>query len=170
VKSGARTALDANPAPQQLLPTLNGVLTHLMPPESYVVTCAALAGGADARLQVGAAGHPPLIYYTAASGQVSRVGVENLPLGLFASVEFATLEVQCAPGDMQVLYTDGMREIFQAGGAEFGVDGLGAVLRAHAASPLADCVAAMQAATRAWGPQTDDQMLLLLRYAPSGID
>ncbi|MGH9394145.1 MAG: SpoIIE family protein phosphatase, partial [Terriglobales bacterium] len=74
-------------------------------------------------------------------------------------------ELECAPGDMVALFTDGMTELFKPDQTEFGVEGLAAALAAHATRPLQECLGAMQAAARAWGPQTDDQTLLLLRCA-----
>jgi len=165
VKSGTRTALDANPSPADLLPTLNRVLTGLLPEESYV-TLASVAGNSDATLRFAAAGHPPMLHYRAASGTVAPLAVENFPLGMFGEAAFAALEVPCGPGDVVALFTDGLTEIFKPDQSEFGQEGLSAVLRAHASAPLGQCLAAMQAAARAWGPQTDDQTLLLLRCAP----
>ncbi|HWG38446.1 MAG TPA: PP2C family protein-serine/threonine phosphatase [Terriglobales bacterium] len=165
VKSGARTALDANPSPADVLPTLNRVLAGLLPEESYV-TLASVAGNCDATLRFAAAGHPPMLHYQAASGTVAPLTVENFPLGMFGEAVFAATEVRCAPGDIVALFTDGLTEIFKADRREFGQDGLSAVLKAHAAAPLTECVAAMQSAARAWGPQTDDQTLLLLRCLP----
>lgn len=165
VKSGARTALDANPSPADVLPTLNRVLAGLLPEESYV-TLASVAGNCDATLRFAAAGHPPMLHYQAASGTVVPLTVGNFPLGMFGEAAFTATEVRCAPGDIVALFTDGLTEIFKADQREFGQEGLSAVLRAHAGAPLKECVAAMQSAARAWGPQTDDQTLLLLRCLP----
>ena len=68
-----------------------------------------------------------------------------------------------APGDLLVLVTDGLTEVFDAGDREFGLEGLKRVLAASAAQPLDEIGRRLLAASRAHGRQMDDQTLLLIR-------
>lgn len=147
---------------ENLLPGLNDVLCELLPEESYV-TLAALMRGPGQGLRFVAAGHPPLLHFHAASGEVSQVGLENFPLGLFPGSNFRWAEVRAGAGDVLALYTDGLEEIFNGRGGEFGLEGLGTALRQNARRPLAEVAGALVGAARAHGAQTDDQTVLLVR-------
>lgn len=160
--AAAGSAANGSASSDGLLPGLNRVLCELLPPESYV-TFAALTPAAGGRLRYAAAGHPPLLHYRAAAGSITPVGVENFPLGMFADASFASVEVDCAPGDILAIFTDGLTEIFAHSGAEFGQEGLGRALSAAAGQPLTEAVAAVAAAAQKFGRQTDDQTLLLVR-------
>ncbi|MGH9474808.1 MAG: PP2C family protein-serine/threonine phosphatase [Terriglobales bacterium] len=162
VKSAVRTWLAARGGEcADLVPGLNAVLASLLPPESYVT--AAILMPSDGGLRYAAAGHPPLLHWHAATGEVTPIQVENFPLGMFAHASFASVPLVCAPGDVLALFTDGLVEIFDHGQREFGLDGLAAVLRQASQRPLPELVQTMTAAARSFGPQTDDQTLLLVR-------
>lgn len=163
VKSAARTWLSAHRDGQGgLLPGLNRTLVELLPAESFV-TFAALAATANGELRFVAAGHPPLLHYHAATASITQLRLENLPLGLFAEAEFSAATVACAPGDVLALYTDGMVEIFNSHNGEFGIEQLSVALAQAAVLPLVEAVDRLLATVRAFGPQTDDQTLLLAR-------
>lgn len=165
VKSAVRTWLAARGGREEgILPGLNRVLLELLPAESYV-TLAALILGPDGGLQYAAAGHPPLLHFHAANGEVTRHGADNFPLGLIGGATFATTPIHCAEGDVLAIFTDGLVEIFDRQRGEFGLEGLSASLRASARLPLPQAAEAITAAARAFGAQTDDQTVLLLRLA-----
>ncbi|MGH9413734.1 MAG: PP2C family protein-serine/threonine phosphatase [Terriglobales bacterium] len=165
VKSAVHTWLAARAGSEEgILPGLNRVLTELLPAESYV-TFAAITPAADGTLRYAAAGHPPLLHFHAASGEVSQHGAANFPLGLFADATFASVPVSCAEGDVLAIFTDGLVEIFDAHNQEFDLEGLSTALRQSVHLPLAQAVSAIMATARAFGAQTDDQTLLLLRFA-----
>ncbi|MGH9480871.1 MAG: PP2C family protein-serine/threonine phosphatase [Terriglobales bacterium] len=162
VKSAARTWLSARGGQDGLLPGLNRTLAELLPPENFV-TFAALSPVRHGELRLAAAGHPPLLHFHAASGQVSQLRLENFPLGLFPTAEFSSATLTCEPGDVLALYTDGIAEVFDAHGREFGDQSLETVLRQAAARPLPEAAEQIAAAARAFGAQTDDQTVLLVR-------
>jgi serine phosphatase RsbU (regulator of sigma subunit) len=164
VKSAARTwlATGVRDGGDGMLPSLNRVLLALLPPENYV-TFAALRSLPGGTLRFAAAGHPPLLHFHAADGAVTRHEMENFPLGLFPAVDFAAGQFTCAPGDTLALFTDGLTDVFDGHGREFGLEGLEAALAAAGRLPLPQARDAIVAAARAFGPQSDDQTLLLLR-------
>jgi serine phosphatase RsbU (regulator of sigma subunit) len=80
----------------------------------------------------------------------SRYGAESLP---------------CAPGDLFVLMTDGLTEVFDKADSQLGLEPLKDTICRHARRPLAELLDALIATARAHGEQTDDQTVLLVRYA-----
>lgn len=163
VKSAVHTAMRA-PAPERaLMAEVNQVLVELLPPEKFVTFAALFRIGADGPIGFLAAGQPPLLHYHAAERRVSRLAVENFPLGLFPADSFAAASLECAPGDVLALITDGCTEVFNAQGAEFGLEGAERALARSADQPLDQAAAALVAAVQSFGPQTDDQTVLLVR-------
>jgi sigma-B regulation protein RsbU (phosphoserine phosphatase) len=77
------------------------------------------------------AGHNPTLRVTI-DGKVSEIQPSGMVLGMKAGQGFRdTLEVestQVAPGDLFLLYTDGITEATNAQGEEFGIERLGEVL------------------------------------------
>lgn len=164
VKSAAHTWLRAHRGERDgLLSGLNQTLTDLLPPEKYVTFAGLAAPVGTGELRLAVAGHPPMLHFCARTGQVAEIAVENFPLGMFPGVTFAASTIACEPGDVLALYTDGMYEVCDAGGREFGVPGLCAALAEAVRYPLAEAATRMLEAAQAFGPQTDDQTLLLVR-------
>ena len=78
------------------------------------------------------AGHPPVLWYHAASGTWDMlhedtphaIAHEGLPIGLIADTEYSQTGVQLGEGDVLVLYTDGFAEATDPQGNELGYEGL----------------------------------------------
>lgn len=73
---------------------------------------------ANGRIEIANAGHPaPLIVK---DGKVDSVETSNLPLGLFCEEKFAVSEIQLAPGEGIVIYSDGVSEAADGSGSLYG--------------------------------------------------
>jgi len=68
------------------------------------------------------AGHPPLLLWRTATGNVSEVLQNGLLLGLFPEASYSVVELPVEPGDKAVLYTDGILETRSPSEQEFGLD------------------------------------------------
>ncbi len=161
VKSAARMQLSSAETTAALLEHLNSVLLPIKKPEMFV-TFAYLAWNGE-RLEYSTAGHPPILHYHAATQQISEVACSNLPLGMFAGQPFVSGSAQCAPDDLFLLVTDGVLEVTDARGEEFGLVGIKAVMAAHAGSPPGAILQAVLDATHHQGHAADDQSLLLVQ-------
>ena len=119
-------------------------------------------------MEYSTAAHPNILRYDARTGECSEIGCANLPLGLFAGQTFTKDTLECAPGDVLLLLTDGLLEIEDDGGKEFGVIGVKTVLTQHATKPLETIFQALLQSARRYGPTTDDQTILLVRCHSNG--
>jgi serine phosphatase RsbU (regulator of sigma subunit) len=144
-----------------LLESLNSVLYPITKPEMFV-TFAYLAWNGE-RLEYSLAGHPAILHYHAATGEISEVACSNLPLGMFDRQSFVSGRVECAPDDLFLLLTDGLIEVTDKQGEEFGLGGVKGVISAHATNPLVRISQALLAGARDHGRAADDQSLLLVR-------
>ena len=160
-KSAARMHLGSGGRVDDLLPRLHTVLQPLMKPNMFV-TMACLSQG-EHGLRYALAGHPPILHYHAESGDISELTVRSLPVGLLPDSRFETASVECAPGDLFVLLTDGLLEVANEAGEEFGIGGVKAVLQRHAGLPLTELKQALVEAARRQGTVVDDQSVVLVR-------
>ena len=95
---------------------------------------------------------------------VIRLEQGGPPVGLFRPAQYEQAQIQLAPGDLLLLYTDGLIEARSATKEEFGIERVEQVLSASASAPVDDIYANLIAAVRAWTPvQQDDITLVVIR-------
>jgi sigma-B regulation protein RsbU (phosphoserine phosphatase) len=95
----------------------------------------------DGRVELANAGHPAPLVLT--NGTVAPLEGSDLPVGMFATGEFAVKELHLNPGDGIVVYSDGVSEATDLHGAEYGTERIRSLVggrkMATASSLLADC-------------------------------
>ena len=109
-------------------------------------------------------GHnPPLLLR--ADGRIERLDSTTTVLGMFEEWECPTAEIEIGPGDVLLLYTDGITEAFSPAGEEFGEARLIETLRAcHDRCPKALIDAILGAAREfSQGALADDLTLIAAR-------
>jgi sigma-B regulation protein RsbU (phosphoserine phosphatase) len=87
-------------------------------------------------------------------------------MGLFEAWQCEIAEVQLAPGDTLVLYTDGVTEATNVEGKEFGESHLLDTLKSHAHLTVGPLLQAVVAAVQQFGggsEQQDDITLVIAR-------
>jgi hypothetical protein len=104
-----KTALDLDPEPRAVASLLNGALYRTGDRRAFMTLFYGLLDPETGELQFVCAGHPfPLL--RRAGGEIEELGEGTLPLGLRKSVEVSTGTVTIGPGDLLVLFTDGLPE------------------------------------------------------------
>lgn len=93
--------------PAALLAELNARLVKLLGHEGsgYFVTAACLKLEAG-RLEFAGAGHPPV--YLSGQGQLQMLESLAMPLGILEEQQFTLREFACAPGQVVMMYSDGL--------------------------------------------------------------
>jgi sigma-B regulation protein RsbU (phosphoserine phosphatase) len=113
------------------------------------------------------AGHPPP-FHLGAGGDVSFLEAGGLVLGPLADASYERGFVLVEPGDLLVLYTDGIIEARSRGGRdEYGVDRLVEVVRRYrlkSAPEIMDAVFADVKRFSDGGLASDDRTLVVVRY------
>ena len=146
----------------QLLTNLNTVLLDLKKPEMYV-TFAGLQFDGTSGLRFSVAGHLPILCYRSTSGVISELSTPQVPLAMFSDRAFTSETVVYAPGDLFVILTDGLTDVFDARDQEFGLERVKSIIQNNGAASLAIIEERLVAAVRGHGGQLDDQTLLLIR-------
>ena len=163
VKSATRMKLLMVAPLPMLLDDLNDALVPVRKPGMYV-TMACLRYDEEAGLAFSLAGHLPLLHYQAASGTIEERSSAHVPVAMFEGSRYSSVPVPCAPGDLFVLMTDGLTEVFDAADRQLGLDPLKETIRNNARLPLGELLDALIATARAHGERSDDQTALLVRY------
>jgi sigma-B regulation protein RsbU (phosphoserine phosphatase) len=116
------------------------------------------------RATVASAGHPPVLLRRV-NGTVEQLLLEAPPLGVRLPFQVAEAHLALGPGDVLVLYTDG---VFEARAEEeaFGMERLEQVVAEHgsgSAASLRDALLGSLAEFRAGAPLADDATIVVAR-------
>lgn len=171
LKASLRTELRGSRADADLGETLravNATLAPIVAPGMFATLAALRFEGAgpsrSPRIVRGAlAGHLPILRIDS-TGAVHELPNDHLPLALTDDEPYTSFHAECSPGDLLLLYTDGLTEAADASGSQFGHVRLGQIASARRGDDLEAIAGAMLEAVRAHAPEAlDDQTLLLVR-------
>jgi len=111
------------------------------------------------------AGHNPGFLYRAAADRFDSLDATGPLLGTLQTVSFKERTVEIAPGDVLVLYTDGVTEAMNGSQEFFGEERLQEVVRRKKAEPAALVVRGIWDAVREFrqGDQDDDLTIVVLK-------
>jgi phosphoserine phosphatase RsbU/P len=119
---------------------------------------------ADGYVEYVSAGHLPLLHLSA-SGVRSREAT-GVPLGMFCTTSFPICEMRLAPGESLFLYTDGLTEVLNAAGDEYGMRRAESLAGKHRTAEPEQILNACLAEIENFAPgarRMDDMTLLVLQ-------
>jgi len=112
-----------NDKPSEVLAALNEAMLRQLPEDRFcTAACVRLEpqdGSAGVGVDVSRAGHPPPLLVRS-DGTVEEVGCSGKVLGVFPDAELRDTSLRLMPGEVLVLYTDGVTEARSPDGAFFG--------------------------------------------------
>ena len=165
-----RMQIDQKASPAAILSNVNNSLYQdLENAETFITSCVAHLDASTGRLSYANAGHTEIIWWRAAHGTHQALGVTGMPLGIDLSTPLTEAEIALRPGDVVLLYTDGITEAANAAGELFGMQRLTALLAAHATAPAEDILQTIVEAIegfQAGTPLSDDATLIVLKAQP----
>ncbi|MBF0253700.1 MAG: SpoIIE family protein phosphatase, partial [Candidatus Omnitrophica bacterium] len=112
------------------------------------------------------AGHFPPLLLSSETGRFSELGAGGLPAGIMAGQTYTEEVVPFKSGDVLVMYTDGIIEAMNTGGAMFGVDRLMNLILARKRESAKQILDGMEAEVRLFSgeaPQHDDMTILVVK-------
>ncbi|CAN5606360.1 SpoIIE family protein phosphatase [soil metagenome] len=156
-------ALAAEPDPGRAVTRLNRRFCEANLQDDFITFLLVILEADTGRLSLVRAGHClPLV--RRADGRVETIGEEpsGPPLGIHAWQVFEAAEAVIGPGEVVVLYTDGISEAFAPGGQAFGTDRISSTIADAPAGVAAIGEAILQAVERhiAGAPPSDDIALI----------
>lgn len=115
------------------------------------------------------AGHNWPLWVHAQTGQVTLLKAKGIVLGAFEQVDMEQKEIQLAPGDLIIFYTDGITEAMNAEHQLFGMDRLETLVMSNPqtrAQQVIDTVVEAVEEFTGGTPQSDDFTLLVIKWRP----
>jgi serine phosphatase RsbU (regulator of sigma subunit) len=150
---------------EEICRQVSRLLYQRTPPAKYATSFVASVELASGRLRYTNAGHNPALVVRA-GGAIERLGSTGVPLGMLPEAPFGAKEVELAPGDLFVAYTDGIVEACDPKDEEYGLERMEAVCRDERAKSLAEIATALDRSVERFArgvPYGDDRTLVLLR-------
>lgn len=107
-RSLLHAAADVTHSPAEILTRVNDLLFADTPTKMFVTCFIALLDPVSGKLCFSNAGHD--LPYRHSKGQVQELYARGMPLGLFPGSQYDEHEIQLAPGESLLFYSDGMVE------------------------------------------------------------
>jgi serine phosphatase RsbU (regulator of sigma subunit) len=158
-------------APADLVAQLNRLTTGTMEAHRFATVFFAHFDGPTGVLRYVSAGHPPALVVSG-NGTPRELGATAQAIGWTPDLRPADTAVKLEPGDLLVIYSDGITETCDAGGEEFGAARLGRLASAHRdAAPEAIVQALLREVEEFSGstPAADDRTLVVAQVLPSSF-
>jgi predicted ATPase len=158
---------DGHVDPVEILTRVNAHLLTETRADLFITLFYGLLDPAEGVLCYANAGHPPPLIAAAGEPQVRSLAPTGLVLGVELDVEWRQECAQLAPGDLLLLYTDGVTEADDGTGSFFDTERLIDALRACGAGAAGSVVDGVLTAVRSFvgaAPQADDITLLALAW------
>ena len=159
-----RTLAPRRRRPAELLKALNEALIERRVESRYVALCVILWDPATGQIVMANAGAlPPMI---CRGHEILKMRVEGVPLGLLDSREYEEVPFQTAPGDLLVLYSDGITDHINTAGVEYGRGRLAQVVRSHCSKPAGEVIREIFADVDRFATSAfDDQTVFVMKVA-----
>lgn len=121
-----RTLNEYNLYPRELLIKSNKLLFHYIEKNSFITSIALRINKSSNTFHISRAGHLPILKYDAQNGSIMQVQPRGMALGITGGNIFdnniAEEISNYKPGDVFLLFTDGITEARNARGEEFGIN------------------------------------------------
>ncbi|TNF74849.1 MAG: FHA domain-containing protein [Acidobacteria bacterium] len=135
------------------------------PPAKYATSFLAVLEPKTGEITYTNAGHNPALIVRA-DGKVEELGPTGLPIGLMEDGNYTEGKTKLGPGDLLVLYTDGITEATDPEDEEYGLERLTAVCKKHRKKPLDELANEIDADLDGFAqgvPYADDRTLVMAR-------
>ncbi len=121
--------------PDQVLRQANEMIISEQRSRMFATTFIGYLSLRSGELRYACGGHNPALWYHAAEGTVDYVTAQGVAVGIFKGADFDLARLRLLPGDVFVLYTDGITEVLNQDEEEFGEERLEKLIQQHHALP-----------------------------------
>jgi phosphoserine phosphatase RsbU/P len=160
--------LEGSDPPDHICEQVGTLLFRRTPPEKYATAFLGILDPATGRLRWTNAGHNPGLLLRS-RGDEEWLKANGVPLGLLPGARYREGDLTMAPGDVLVLYTDGITEALNPEDEEFGEARLLEAARLHSGLPVRDMAASIERTLDAFArgvPFHDDRTIVIVRRTP----
>ena len=148
----------------------NRLLYRSTTPEKFATLFYCVLDTREHRICYCNAGHEHPLLLTAAGEVRTLADIGGIPIGMIEDVSYDLGRAELAPGELLVIYSDGVTDMANSVDEPFGTGALVATIRDHARAPAADIAAAVVAAVRRHAegePPFDDVTIMVVKRDPA---
>ena len=163
-QASIRTLIQWETDPATLMSRLNEVMKENSPPNKYITVFYGELDTANNTLEYVNAGHNPPIFLS--QGNTSLLDACGPVVGILQQAKFESKTLSLGPGDMVLLYTDGVTECLSPEDQEFGEDGVIQFLKQNPDLNMEDLATMLETRVKEFthgAPPLDDSTLVLLK-------
>jgi len=161
-KSAAHTAFSIDPRLDFMLNLCNKTL-FAMKNRSMFLTVAALQFSKDTCGRFTVAGHMPVLQFHAADKHVNTLSIRQIPVSVKNDFTFSSKPMTCEPGDIFIIFSDGITETWDKQGNQYGQHRLEELIKEHHDDDAKTLCTRILDHTARFGPQHDDQSLVIVK-------
>jgi hypothetical protein len=171
VLSGVRSSLNLLQEelvqPRKILGRLNSMLKKTTTRHMLMTLGLVVLDRKQQAVTIATAGHPPMLVMRRRSGSVSEVGHGSFPLGAMKRSEYQEDQVDLEPGDVILVYSDGLVETSNNQEEQYGWDRLHSALASQvlseSAQDIRDAILRDVWSHKAETEQIDDVTMVVIR-------
>lgn len=163
-----RSMIIGKPSPREAVERANEIIIADGRSDMFVTVFHGVLNPSDGKLSYVNAGHNPPMVYRAKRKKLSELKAHNLALGILTGITFDEHETTLEPGDVLLMYTDGITEAINAQEEDFGVERLADLVIENADKPAEAMVDEIKKAVLNFagdGAQFDDLTMVAVKRA-----
>jgi len=149
LRASLRAATHIGYATHVSMAKVNYLLWESIERNQFVTAFYGILDGPNRTLSYSNAGHTPSLLVDA-NGSHRFIDRGNVPLGMFRDTRYHEYYLSFEPGDLLVLYTDGVTEANNSSGEEFGRERLAEAVKAHSDLSARDLIASLHREVINW--------------------
>ncbi|MFH1676990.1 MAG: PP2C family protein-serine/threonine phosphatase, partial [bacterium] len=157
--------------PDEILSNVNLHLSQRMAEGKFVTGCLAVIGDGG-KIEYASAGHQPLLIYRASKGTFEELNADGIAMGILTDVDFECKEFEMNPGDITLMYTDGLNEAMNPDRVQFGFENIRKVMRENATESAEKIIDAYFNAIKDHADgaeQSDDTTIIVIKKTPNEV-
>jgi PAS domain S-box-containing protein len=140
-------------SPGELLGRMNRAFFRMNLPTLFMVF--AVARIERGRMTVASAGLPPILVRQASTGFVRAIPAHGIPLGIYPSSTYDEAVIELEPGDTVLMMSDGLADVFNPEGEEFGYERILAAFASGEHGSVDDLLLSFDRAIKEWAGSED---------------
>lgn len=166
-RSAVRIFLEVTQELPQIVSKVNNHIAQNEIADRFVTAFCVLLDVAEGKLKYVNAGHDPLILYRPREDRFFEISNEGIPTGIFEGEVYEEDEFTTEPGDVWLLYTDGIPEARNDLKQEFGFERMKEVIKKNHQKTAKEIKAKLSESLKEFvqgAPQHDDITFIILKY------
>lgn len=161
-KSALYSGLDSGITLTELINKTNKTLHKLKKPNMFV-TGSMIRFYPDFSLEYLTAGHLPILFFNKQLNKVEHLLIKQIPITVKEDFSFSSRFVNYSAGDIFVLLTDGLTEVMDKKGRQFGIDKIEKILIDNCNENAKRIFDYIFQDINKFGEQKDDQSAIIIK-------